>query len=148
VGSVYYSLNGSSWAAAATINNWTNWTGSLTLTPGTNSLKAFAVDTSGNASITNTVTFEYVVPTLTAAVTSAVEAVIATPTPATLAPASFANGQFALTVTGETNVQCIVQSSTNLINWVSVQTNTPPFTYVDTDAGQFKQRYYRTVYVQ
>jgi len=48
-------LNGSSWAAAATINNWTNWTGSLTLTPGTNTVQAYAVDTSGNASVTNKV---------------------------------------------------------------------------------------------
>jgi hypothetical protein len=34
------------------------------------------------------------------------------------------------------------------VNWVSVQTNTPPFTYVDTEAGQFNQRYYRAVYIQ
>ena len=61
VGAVYYSLNGSGWTAAATANNWTNWSGSLTLNPGTNTLQAYAVDTSGNLSPTNTVRFEYVV---------------------------------------------------------------------------------------
>src|SRR5208282_3586593 len=61
VGAVYYSLNGSSWMAVTTTNNWTNWTASLTLTPGTNTVQACAVDTSGNLSPTNTVKFEYVV---------------------------------------------------------------------------------------
>ncbi len=61
VGAVYYSLNGSSWMAVTTTNNWTNWTASVTLTPGTNTVQAYAVDTSGNISPTNTVKFEYVV---------------------------------------------------------------------------------------
>ena len=61
VGRVYYSLNGSGWSAATTTNNWTNWTANLTLTPGTNTVQACALDTSGNFSSTNTVKFEYVV---------------------------------------------------------------------------------------
>jgi hypothetical protein len=61
VRTVYYSLNGSGWTATTTTNNWTNWTANLTLTPGTNTVQAYAVDTSGNLSTTNTVKFEYVV---------------------------------------------------------------------------------------
>ena len=61
VSTVYYSLNGSGWTAASTANHWTNWTANLTLTPGTNTLQAYAADTSGNLSSTNTVKFEYVV---------------------------------------------------------------------------------------
>src|SRR5208283_159862 len=53
VGAVYYSLNGSGWTAATTGNNWTNWTASVTLTPGTNTVQAYAMDTSGNLSPTN-----------------------------------------------------------------------------------------------
>ena len=61
VSTVYYSLNGSAWTTASTANNWTNWTANLTLTPGTNTVQAYAVDSTGNLSGTNTVKFEYVV---------------------------------------------------------------------------------------
>ena len=61
VEAVYYSLNGSGWTAAATGNAWTNWTANLTPTPGTNTVQAYAVDTSGNFSPTNTVKFVYLV---------------------------------------------------------------------------------------
>jgi len=61
VNTVYYSLNGSAWTTATSANNWTNWTANLTLTTGTNTVRAYAADTSGNLSPTNTVKFEYVV---------------------------------------------------------------------------------------
>jgi hypothetical protein len=64
---------------------------------------------------------------------------------ATLAPAACVSGQFAFSVSGVTNAQCIVQASTNLVDWVSIQTNTAPFTFVDSNASQFSQRFYRTV---
>ena len=60
VDSVYYELNGGGWTLAATTNDWTNWTASATLTPGANSLRSYAVDASGNLSLTNTVKFTYV----------------------------------------------------------------------------------------
>ena len=61
MGAVYYSLNGSGWTMATTGNNWTNWIANLTPTPGTNTVQAYAVDTSGNTSPTNTVKFVYLV---------------------------------------------------------------------------------------
>ncbi len=61
VTSVHYSLNGSSWTTAVTTNNWANWTASLKLTPGTNTIQAYAVDAVGNISTTNTIRFKYVV---------------------------------------------------------------------------------------
>jgi uncharacterized repeat protein (TIGR02543 family) len=57
VASVHYRLNTNDWALATTTNNWTNWTASVTLTPGPNTLRAYAVDTSNNPSLTNTVKF-------------------------------------------------------------------------------------------
>ena len=141
---VYYSLNGSGWTEATTANNWKKWTADVTLIRGTNTVQAYAVDTSGNVSITNTVTFEDVAsPSLAIAQSNAHAMVM--PTQVVLVPAYFAGGQFALTVSGATNVQCVLQASTNLLDWISVQTNFPPYTYLETDAGQFSQRYYRTV---
>jgi hypothetical protein len=61
VSNVYYSLNNTGWSNGVTDNNWTNWTTAvLMLTPGTNTIAAYAVDTSGNVSTTNTVSFDYV----------------------------------------------------------------------------------------
>ena len=61
VAAVYYQLNGSNWVQPNTTNSWTNWSASVTLTPGSNTLRAYAVDTSGNFSTpTNAVTFFYV----------------------------------------------------------------------------------------
>ncbi len=61
VSTVWYQLNGVAWSNALTANGWTNWTGDLTLNPGTNVVQAYAVDTSGNVSTTNSVSFQFVV---------------------------------------------------------------------------------------
>jgi hypothetical protein len=60
VANVFFSLNHNAWSNAVPVNNWSNWTAQATLTPGTNTLSAYAVDTSGNVSTTNTVSFVYV----------------------------------------------------------------------------------------
>ena len=62
---------------------------------------------------------------------------------ATLASAAQAGGQFSFTVPASAG-QCVVQASTNLLDWVSVQTNTAPFVFTDTNAAAFHQRFYRT----
>jgi hypothetical protein len=60
--SVWYQLNGSGWNLASSANNWTNWGATnVTLLPGTNLVQAYAVDTSGNLSVTNSVRLDYVV---------------------------------------------------------------------------------------
>ena len=61
VASVQYQLNGGSWSNAT---GTTNWSAPLTLTPGTNTLAAFATDTYGNNSTTNSVSWQYVVTNL------------------------------------------------------------------------------------
>ena len=63
-----------------------------------------------------------------------------------LALASHAMGQYTMAVDGVEGCRYIVQASTDLVNWVPVQTNTAPFTFVDTNAGRFPQRFYRSVY--
>jgi len=57
---VYVQLNSGGWSGATSVNGWTNWTANVTLTPGSNTVSAYAVDTYGNVSPTNSVTFDYV----------------------------------------------------------------------------------------
>ena len=61
VTNVFCSVNNSGWMPATPINTWSNWTVAVSLAPGTNIVAAYAVDASGNASTTNTVSFVYVV---------------------------------------------------------------------------------------
>jgi hypothetical protein len=68
-------------------------------------------------------------------------------TPATLAPAARSGGQFSFNVTGGAGDQYVVQASTNLVNWVNLQTNTVPFTFVDTNSASYSKRFYRTYYL-
>ena len=57
VSTVYYQLNGGPWMAAS---GTTSWNASVTMTPGTNLLRACAVDSSGNWSVTNSLNLVYV----------------------------------------------------------------------------------------
>ena len=59
VAKVLYQINGGDWYPASTTNQWTNWTVTLGVVPGTNLFSAYAVDTSGNLSATNPVKFIY-----------------------------------------------------------------------------------------
>jgi len=56
VSGVYYQLNTAGWVAATSANDWGNWSGQVTLPTGTNTLAAYAVDTSGAVSLTNSIT--------------------------------------------------------------------------------------------
>jgi len=63
VSNVLMSLNGGDWAVTSLTNNGSNWTEQVILAPGTNTIAAFAVDTSGNVSKTNSVTLLYLLNT-------------------------------------------------------------------------------------
>jgi hypothetical protein len=56
-------------------------------------------------------------------------------------------GGFSFSVSGVSGYQYVVQSSTNLIDWVSVQTNTVPFNFTDTNVIGLPQCFYRTFYL-
>ena len=40
-----------------------------------------------------------------------------------------------------------IQSSTNLVNWISLQTNVSPFVFTDTNSRSYARRFYRTLYL-
>lgn len=61
VGHVYYRVNAGLWMLATTTNQWSNWNGSVSLGPGTNEVQAYAQDSSGNLSATNSQNLDYVV---------------------------------------------------------------------------------------
>jgi hypothetical protein len=63
---------------------------------------------------------------------------------ATLGAAQKVGQQFSFSVSGLTSSQYVVQASTNLVNWVTLQTNTSPFTFVDTNTASYCERFYRT----
>jgi endonuclease/exonuclease/phosphatase family metal-dependent hydrolase len=57
------------------------------------------------------------------------------------------NGQFQFSVTGSAGSNYIVQVSTNLnfSNWLSLQTNPAPFSFVESNSISYSQRFYRAV---
>jgi len=57
VAAVNIQLNNNGWTTAAGTNNWSAL---LNLVPGTNTVQAYAVDNSGNVSLTNSVALDYV----------------------------------------------------------------------------------------
>ncbi len=60
VDDVYYQLNGGNWTLATHGNSWKNWTASVTLIPGTNTISAYAQDASGSVSPTKTVKVQFI----------------------------------------------------------------------------------------
>jgi hypothetical protein len=58
---VYYQLDGGAWTPATAVNSWTNWTATVTLNPGSNTISAYAQDVSGATSPTNRLSLIYAV---------------------------------------------------------------------------------------
>jgi hypothetical protein len=80
-----------------------------------------------------------------AAATPAAALATATP-PAAPTQTSFthAKGTVSFVVSGTPGAQYVVQASSDLVHWTAVETNTAPFTFVDTAAADFSQRFYRS----
>jgi hypothetical protein len=60
VSNVMVQIDNGGWNPASTSNLWATWTAQVSLVPGSNTVQAYAVDTSANISKTNTVVFHYV----------------------------------------------------------------------------------------
>jgi hypothetical protein len=58
-------------------------------------------------------------------------------------PALTAEGLFQFRVAGAAGSNYVIAASTNLIDWVPLETNTSPFTFTDTNAVSFPLRVYR-----
>ena len=55
------------------------------------------------------------------------------------------NGQFEGTLEGDPNQNYLIQASTDLINWVTISNSLPGRGLIDSEAGNFKQRFYRLI---
>ena len=65
--------------------------------------------------------------------------------PVVLGKPSLSGGSFSFTIPGTPGASFAVEISTNLIGWVRFQTNTAPFTFVETNFSRSGKRFYRTV---
>lgn len=68
-------------------------------------------------------------------------------TPAALVLSANPGGGLNCAVSGDAGQQYVVQASTNLLDWDSLQTNVSPFQFTDMNAANFAQRYYRAFYL-
>ena len=134
VGAVWYQLNGGAWDPAITSNGWTNWSMTLPLRSGTNTVRAYAVDLGGNPSITNTVS-------VTSSNTFDLRLSIAPTNPL---PSNGLGFKLELS----RGINGTIQVSSNLVNW-TVLTNfvgtNESLNFRDSAASNFQQRFYRAV---
>jgi hypothetical protein len=64
---------------------------------------------------------------------------------ANLSSAGYATNQFHFSIAGVPGYNYSIQASTNLIDWVQLQTITPPFNFFDTNATIYPMRFYRVL---
>jgi len=67
------------------------------------------------------------------------------PVPALQADATGSGLQLSVSMPPAYYYSNIVQASTDLVNWVDIYTNTPPFTLTDSMATTFPYRFYRAL---
>jgi hypothetical protein len=131
---VWYQLNNGVWSQAATTNGWTNWTTTVKLVAGTNTIKAYALDWGGNYSATNNVSF-------VSSNTFKLQLGFTQAQPLTDKGLDF-NLQISPGLNGH------IQISTNLLTWTTltnfVGTNST-LNFSDLEATNFNRRFYRAV---
>jgi hypothetical protein len=101
-----------------------------------------------NITIDEAGTYQVVVTNSAGSMTSSIAQLTIYPTAAaTLSAPVFAIGQFQFTVTGVPDFTYAVETSTNLIDWTSVETNTSPFVITDTNVFDAPTHFYRAVFL-
>lgn len=63
--------------------------------------------------------------------------------PPVIASPRYVTGQFQCDIQGSAGAAYVVLGSTNLVNWVPLQTNAAPFTFTDSQASEGEVRFYR-----
>src|SRR5204863_717211 len=131
---VWYQLNGAAWTSPSSTNGWTNWTATMGLIKGTNVVRAYSVDSSGNRSTTNHISF-----VSSNAFKMRLGVSSSRPLP---------NGGLGLILDVSAGLNGRIEVSTNLVNWTSlvnfVSTNSPMY-FRDPAFTNYDRRFYRVV---
>lgn len=130
---IYYGGASGDYTNVLSVGIATNLTISGLLDGATYYFAATAVDSSDSESAFSNQT-SYTVPGTTS-----------TPPPDILSAPLYSGGWYSFYVNGVLGNSYVIQASTNLVNWTSLETNTSPFMFVDTNANQFNQRFYQAV---
>ena len=57
-----------------------------------------------------------------------------------------ASNGVSINVTGVRGYAYVIEASTDMVNWVELQTNVSPLSFTDTNASKYPKRFYRAVY--
>jgi endoglucanase len=88
---------------------------------------------------------DYTVPTILLSLQQMGELTNTTQPPPILQSPAYANRDFIFTISNSTGSGLVIQASSNLTNWIPLQTNVTPFIFTDSTAGSFTSRFYRAV---
>jgi len=113
-------------------NGWFDWRPTISQSPGTNQIVLTATDSG--------------VPTLSA--TQSFWVAVAMPVQPTFSSPVVSNGQFSMTIAGDSGPDYTILASTNLVDWAAIWTATPPelpFLFSDPATTNFNRRFYRVL---
>jgi hypothetical protein len=152
---VWLQLNGGDWTNAVTGNQWANWNADLNLVPGTNKLSVYAMDATGNNSLTNSRSFQLIVANVLGMQAIGLEMIspdysITTTVPNVFAFTdwSFSADGFSFTLQSSSSLNGRIQVSTNLTSWDTLTNFTgtkSTLNFRDSAATNSSRRFYRAV---
>ena len=134
VAGVWFQLNNGTWTVPATTNAWTNWTATLELAAGTNTVQAYALNVGGITSLTNSLS---VVSSNTFKLQLAL-----------LAAKPLATNGLSFNLQLSPNLNGHLQVSTNLTSWTTLTNFTgtnATLQFLDPAATNGGRRFYRAV---
>jgi len=132
VAGVWYQLNNGAWTAPVTTNAWANWTTTLELAAGTNTVLAYALNAGGITSLTNR---------LSAVSSNTFKLQLSL-------PAAQATNGLSFNLQLSPNLSGHLQVSTNLVSWTTLTNFTgtnPVLPFLDPAATNGGRRFYRAV---
>lgn len=143
---VYYGVESGTYIVSVDVGNVTQTTITGLAEGTTYYFAATAYDNAGNESnFSNEATYQTPAFSIVPYVATGPGSSAMTKNVPALTSADLSGGKFEFNVSGTTGSVFVVQTSTNLIDWIPVQTNAAKFTFTDTNTAGFKQRFYRVI---